>query len=87
MDSLPSNVSVEMNEDEGYAQVVVTVPPPGPFTYRVRPARTGGGFVISDPLNGKLLTATTFEKACETATSLAVALSDRAAEEAAADSG
>ena len=85
MDSLPSNVSVEMNEDEGYAQVVVTVPPPGPFTYRVRPARTGGGFVISDPLHGKLLTATSFEEACEVAMSLAVALSERAAEEAAAD--
>ena len=86
MDGLPANVSVEANEDEGYAQVVVAVPPPGPFTYRVRPARTGGGFVISDPLHGKLLTATTFEEACETATSLAVALSERAAEEAAAES-
>ena len=83
MDSLPSNVSVDANTDEGYAEVVVSVPSPGPFTYRVRPARTGGGFVISDPLHGKLLTATTFEEACETATSLAVTLSERAAQEAA----
>ena len=83
MESLPPNVSVEANEDEGYAQVVVSVPSPGPITYRVRPARTGGGFVISDPLHGKLLTATTFAEACETATSLAVALSERAAQEAA----
>jgi hypothetical protein len=86
MEGLPSNVSVDANEDEGYAEVVVRVPPPGPFTYRVRPARTGGGFVISDPLHGKVLTATTFEQACETAASLATALSERAAEEAAADS-
>ena len=42
--------------------------------------------MISDPLHGKLLTAETFEQACETATSLAVALSERAAQEAAADS-
>ncbi len=83
MDGLPSNVSVEANEDEGYARVVVSVPSPGPFTYRVHPARTGGRFVISDPLHGKLLTATTFEEACETATSLAVTLSERAAQEAA----
>ncbi len=86
MDDLPSNVTVEANEDEGYAEIVVNVPAPGPFTYRVRPARTGGGFVISDPLNGKLLTANTFEQACGAATSLAVALSERAAHEAAADS-
>ncbi len=85
MEGLPPNVTVEANEDEGYAQVVVTVPPPGPFTYRVRPARTGGGFVISDPLDGKLMTAKTFEQACGKATDLAVALSERAAEEAAAD--
>jgi len=85
MEGLPANVSVEVNEDEGYARIVVMVPPPGPFTYRVRPARTGGGFVISDPLNGKLMTAKTFEQACNTAVDLAVALSERAAEEAAAD--
>ena len=85
MEGLPSNVSVEASEDEEFAQVVVTVPPPGPFTYRVRPARTGGGFVISDPLSGKLMIATTFEQACNMATDLAVALSERAAEEAAAD--
>ncbi len=83
MDSLPSNVSVKANEAEGYAEVVASVPSPGPFTYRVRPARTGGGFVISDPLHGKLLTAPTFEEACEIATSLAVTLSERAAQEAA----
>ena len=86
MDSLPSSVSVEANEDEGYAEVVASVPSPGPFASRVRPARTGGGFVISDSLHGTLLAATTFEEACETATSLAVALSERAAEEAAAES-
>lgn len=86
MDGLPSNVSVERHEDEGYARVVVTIKAaPGPLIYRIRPARTGSGFVISDPLGGKLRTAKTFEQACERATSLAVGLSERAAEEAAND--